>query len=98
MKMFLQIMLMFYMTTCNNATLACRELSFICYKLQNNVTEPWQITKILSLAHELESNIFKFSAADFFEVNNSTLFKILVSTVTYFIVIIQFNSEVTIAK
>lgn len=94
---FLQILLILYMTTCNNATSASKELSFICYKLQDKVTKPFETAEILNLAHEFESNILKFSAADFFEINNCTLFGIFASTVTYFVIIIQFNSAVTTA-
>lgn len=92
-----QILLIFYMTTCNNATSASKELSFICYKLQEKMSITSQTAKILNLADEFESNISTFSAADFFEINNSTLFRIFVSTLTYFIIIIQFNSAVTTA-
>lgn len=83
------------MTTCNNATSASKELSVICYKLQDQKTETWQTAEILCLAHEFESNSFKLSAADFFDINNSTLFGIFASTMTYFIIIIQFNSALT---
>lgn len=84
------------MTSCSNAAAASKKLSFLCYKLQEEVTEVAQIPAVINLARELEANVATFSAADFFEINNNTLFGILASATTYFIIIIQFNNAVAV--
>lgn len=84
------------MTSCSNAASTSKKLSFLCYKLQEKITEASQIPTLLNLARELESNVATFSAAEFFEINNNTLFGILASATTYFIIIIQFNSAVAV--
>lgn len=86
------------MTSCSNATAASKKLSFLCYKLQEKVKEVSQLTVVVNLARELKSNVATFSAADFFEINNNTLFGILASATTYFIIIIQFNNAVAISN
>lgn len=57
-------------------------LAVICYIKQQDFTE------LAVLAGNLRT---KFTAADFFEINRTTLFSLLSVVTTYFIIILEFR-------
>lgn len=86
------------MVNSNSVTQESRELVYSCYKLQEKTSEFITKQEVASLARELQFNVAIFTAADFFDLNKSTLFGILATITTYFIVIIQFVFSMTVSE
>ncbi|KAJ3658276.1 hypothetical protein Zmor_010026 [Zophobas morio] len=68
--------------------------AFLCYKLQEHFPpKSDERLEILILAKQVQANDVKITAADFFEINRSTLCGILATCTTYVIVVLQFSGN-----
>lgn len=83
------------MTNFNSATAASKNLTFSCYKLQemSSISYTGRL-EVVSLAKELERNVLKFSVIDFFDMSHNTLFGIFTTTLTYIIILIQYDGPI----
>lgn len=85
------IRLMFYT---HSVTKESEKMAKNCYMVDNAFENSFLMRlEISSLAAELQNSIARFSANDLFDVNLNTLCGVLTTTVTYFVVIIQFRPE-----
>lgn len=83
------------MTNFNSTTTESKKLTFSCYKLQDVFHDSFTAClEVVNLAKELETNVLKFTAVDFFDMSHNTLFGILATTLTYLIIIIQYDGSI----
>lgn len=76
----------------NSVTTESSKTPFLCYKLQEHFpADSNERIEILILAKQVRTNVVKITAADFFEINRSTLFGLLATCTTYVIVVLQFS-------
>jgi gustatory receptor len=84
------------MIACDSATMASETTVGLCYKLQERFATNSEIrTELFKLAQQVNNNVVKITAANFFQINKATLFGTLGTTTTYFIIILQFNQSLT---
>lgn len=89
-KIMFQALLVRLMSTIHGITAESLKMASNCYKLQDIIKHsPTLQQEITYFAIELRNNVAIISARDLFDINNNTLFKILATTVTYFVVILQ---------
>lgn len=83
------------MTNSNSANAESKNLTLSCYKLQEmtNVSFTARL-EVVNLAKELETNVLNFSVLEFFDMNHDTLFGIFATTLTYIIILIQYDGPV----
>ncbi|CAG9762816.1 unnamed protein product [Ceutorhynchus assimilis] len=73
------------------AVVESEEIITICYRLQlkySVFTGPYQSIK--NLLYLVNNSKVKFTAMDYYEINRSTMFDLIGTTATYFVVLIQF--------
>lgn len=74
------------------ATKEAEETAKLCFKyLKSELHQPEQKEILNTLAQEAYLRSPKFTAANIFEINISTLFDLFGSVISYVIVLIQFN-------
>jgi gustatory receptor len=85
--------MIFVIMSCDSVASESRITAEMCFKMQKcfpgNSNER---RELLWLANETSVNIVRFTAAEFFEINRGTVFGILSTTTTYFIIIVQFKN------
>lgn len=82
------------MFSTHSVTKTSQKMVHNCYMvdnvLQNSLVKRLEI---VNLSAELSNSVARFSAHELFDLNLNTLCGILTTTVTYFVVIIQFRPE-----
>lgn len=83
------------MSHSNSATAESKNLVFSCFKLQEVSCGSFTARlEVVNLAKELEANVLKFSVIDCFDMSHDTLFRILATTLTYVIILIEHNDTI----
>ncbi|RZB39235.1 7tm 7 domain containing protein, partial [Asbolus verrucosus] len=86
MKILIFVSAILIMLSCDCAMKESGRTVCLCYKLQERFPHKSdERDEILNLAKQVKINSAKITAADFFEINKSTLLSILATTTTYFI-------------
>ncbi|KAF7270315.1 hypothetical protein GWI33_016716 [Rhynchophorus ferrugineus] len=79
------------MFCCDLAVVESEEIVAICYRLQMAhpvFSEPYQ--NIKNLLYLVRTSKIRFTAMDYYEISRSTMFDLIGTTATYFVVLIQF--------
>lgn len=79
------------MFCCDMAVLESEEIIMICYRIQlkySVFSEAYQSIK--NLLYLVTNTKIRFTAMDYYEINRSTMFDLIGTTATYFVVLIQF--------
>ncbi|KAH1028396.1 hypothetical protein HUJ05_001750 [Dendroctonus ponderosae] len=79
------------MFCCDMAVLESEEIITICYRIQlkySVFSEAYQSIK--NLLYLVTNTKIRFTAMDYYEINRSTMFDLIGTTATYFVVLIQF--------
>lgn len=79
------------MFCCDMAVIASEEIVTISYRIQLNYpvfSTPYQ--NIKNLLFVVNNSKVRFTAMDYYDINRSTMFDLIGTTATYFVVLIQF--------
>ncbi|XP_030745762.1 uncharacterized protein LOC115874681 isoform X2 [Sitophilus oryzae] len=79
------------MFCCDLAVVESEEIVTICYRIQMAhpvFSEPYQ--NIKNLLYLVNNSKIRFTAMDYYEISRSTMFDLIGTTATYFVVLIQF--------